>query len=53
MDGDTAEQGMIDILHASLQILRAHRNTEVSGNNGTSNFTQIVHTIDNIQRNLE
>ena len=28
MDGDTAEQGMIDILHASLQILRAHRNSE-------------------------
>jgi len=28
MDEDTAEQGMIDTLRASLQILRAHRNTE-------------------------
>jgi hypothetical protein len=33
MDGDTAERGMIDILRASLQILRAHRNAENPGNN--------------------
>jgi hypothetical protein len=35
MNGDTAEQGMIDILRTSLRILRAYRNTEGSGKNGT------------------
>ena len=34
MDEDTAEQGMIDILRASLQILRAHRKTEITDLNG-------------------
>jgi beta-lactamase class A len=34
MDGDTAEQGMIDILRTSLQILRAHRNAKDPNNNG-------------------
>jgi hypothetical protein len=34
MDEDTAEQGMIDILRASLQILRAHRKTESTDNYG-------------------
>jgi hypothetical protein len=34
MDEDTAEQGMIDILRASLQILRAHRKTKSTDNNG-------------------
>lgn len=33
MDGDTAERGMIDILRASLKILREHRNAEGSDNN--------------------
>jgi hypothetical protein len=35
MDGNTAEQSMIDVLRVSLQILRAHRNTKGSENNGT------------------